>query len=267
MNSTGQYYYNARWYDPNLGRFTTEDPIRSGLIWYAYANNNPLRFVDPTGLFINNITDFQKQNTGENKNASLGVPGTYYWNKYNRAAANTVGNFGCLLVSSINIANTESGNGISASSISSNTKYFNIYNQSKSVSTIAGEVRLSGGKDVLMDSEKISSLLKHMTGTDYFVERIREDSPVQEMLKEISEMEYYGVYIIADVDGHFVNLTDYSRDDEGNTIISYYDPYERSVQKSYSAEDIKGYYMIEDAAQHSERFHKTEDANGNIIGL
>ncbi|MDC7123990.1 MAG: RHS repeat-associated core domain-containing protein, partial [Spirochaetales bacterium] len=70
---TGLYYYNARWYiaelyestvhtifpnnatlkeldDPNIGRFTTEDPIRSGLNWYAYANNNPLRFVDPSGL-------------------------------------------------------------------------------------------------------------------------------------------------------------------------------------------------------------------------
>ncbi|MDC7125792.1 MAG: RHS repeat-associated core domain-containing protein [Spirochaetales bacterium] len=47
---SGLYYYNARWYDPNIGRFTTEDPIRSGLNWYAYANNNPLKFVDPTGL-------------------------------------------------------------------------------------------------------------------------------------------------------------------------------------------------------------------------
>ncbi|MDC7126871.1 MAG: RHS repeat-associated core domain-containing protein [Spirochaetales bacterium] len=70
---TGLYYYNARWYiaelyestvhtilpnhaklkefdDPNIGRFTTEDPIRDGLNWYAYANNNPLKFVDPTGL-------------------------------------------------------------------------------------------------------------------------------------------------------------------------------------------------------------------------
>ncbi len=44
------YYFNARWYDPNTGRFTTEDPIRDGINWFVYASNNPLRFVDPTGL-------------------------------------------------------------------------------------------------------------------------------------------------------------------------------------------------------------------------
>ena len=47
---TGLYYFNARWYDPSLGRFMTEDPARDGLNWYAYCSNNPLRYVDPTGL-------------------------------------------------------------------------------------------------------------------------------------------------------------------------------------------------------------------------
>jgi RHS repeat-associated protein len=46
----GLYYFNARWYDPGTGRFITEDPIRYGANWYGYANNNPMRFVDPTGL-------------------------------------------------------------------------------------------------------------------------------------------------------------------------------------------------------------------------
>ena len=46
----GKYYYNARWYDPGLGRFITEDPIRAGANWFIYANNSPLRFIDPTGL-------------------------------------------------------------------------------------------------------------------------------------------------------------------------------------------------------------------------
>ncbi len=47
---TGLYYSNARWYDPQLGRFITEDPARDGANWYAYCWNNPLAFVDPTGL-------------------------------------------------------------------------------------------------------------------------------------------------------------------------------------------------------------------------
>ena len=47
---TGLYYFNARWYDPVLGRFTTEDPARDGVNWYAYVGHNPLRFIDPTGL-------------------------------------------------------------------------------------------------------------------------------------------------------------------------------------------------------------------------
>ena len=47
---TGLYYFNARWYDQSIGRFISEDPIKDGLNWYTYAANNPLRFVDPTGL-------------------------------------------------------------------------------------------------------------------------------------------------------------------------------------------------------------------------
>ncbi|MBN2657013.1 MAG: hypothetical protein JXR86_08125 [Spirochaetales bacterium] len=31
------YNFNARWYDPELGRFITEDPIKDGLNWYAYV--------------------------------------------------------------------------------------------------------------------------------------------------------------------------------------------------------------------------------------
>ncbi len=44
------YYYAARYYDPYIGRFTQRDPIGDGVNWYAYVANNPLKFVDPTGL-------------------------------------------------------------------------------------------------------------------------------------------------------------------------------------------------------------------------
>ncbi len=52
---TGLYYYRARYYDPEIGRFLTEDPIgfASGDVnFYAYVNNNPLNFTDPSGNVI-----------------------------------------------------------------------------------------------------------------------------------------------------------------------------------------------------------------------
>lgn len=51
----GLYYYVARWYDPALARFTQADTIvpnpgsAKAYDRYAYVNNNPMRFVDPTG--------------------------------------------------------------------------------------------------------------------------------------------------------------------------------------------------------------------------
>jgi RHS repeat-associated protein len=47
---TGLYYFNARWYDAELGRFISQDPIKDGVNWYVYCGNNPLLFVDPLGL-------------------------------------------------------------------------------------------------------------------------------------------------------------------------------------------------------------------------
>ena len=42
-------YLRARYYDPSIGRFITEDPARDGLNWYVYCRNNPIKYVDPTG--------------------------------------------------------------------------------------------------------------------------------------------------------------------------------------------------------------------------
>ena len=53
---TGQIHMNGRVYDPRLGRFLSPDPIvgdpTSSQSWnlYSYVGNNPLSYVDPTGL-------------------------------------------------------------------------------------------------------------------------------------------------------------------------------------------------------------------------
>ena len=49
--NTGLYYFNARWYDANLGRFITEDTARDGRNWFVYCENNPLINVDLTRKF------------------------------------------------------------------------------------------------------------------------------------------------------------------------------------------------------------------------
>ena len=39
---TGFVYLRARYYNPAIGRFINEDPIRDGLNWYVYCGNNPV---------------------------------------------------------------------------------------------------------------------------------------------------------------------------------------------------------------------------------
>jgi len=46
------YYYRARYYDTQIGRFISEDPssFEGGVNFYTYAFNNPSLFQDPEGL-------------------------------------------------------------------------------------------------------------------------------------------------------------------------------------------------------------------------
>ena len=54
--STGLYYYGARWYNTTLARFLTRDPKNGQLTFpqslnpYIYVLNNPLRYTNPTGM-------------------------------------------------------------------------------------------------------------------------------------------------------------------------------------------------------------------------
>ena len=53
--NVGFYYLRARYYSPDIGRFTSQDPWQGNMFdsvslhQYLYAGNNPVVFIDPSG--------------------------------------------------------------------------------------------------------------------------------------------------------------------------------------------------------------------------
>jgi RHS repeat-associated protein len=67
---TGLHYNRFRYYDPDAGRFVSQDPIglAGGVNLYQYAPN-PLRWIDPLGL--SNCKPEQKDEKFPSRNAAF----------------------------------------------------------------------------------------------------------------------------------------------------------------------------------------------------
>ncbi|MGH9906311.1 MAG: RHS repeat domain-containing protein, partial [Pyrinomonadaceae bacterium] len=58
-DSTGLYYYRARYYSPTLQRFISEDPVGLGggdTNFYTYTANDPINYIDPLGHQMVGVT-------------------------------------------------------------------------------------------------------------------------------------------------------------------------------------------------------------------
>jgi RHS repeat-associated protein len=53
-SETNLHFYRARYYDPQLGRFISEDPIKfyAGVNFYAYALDSPTNWIDSSGFNV-----------------------------------------------------------------------------------------------------------------------------------------------------------------------------------------------------------------------
>ncbi len=80
---TENIYLRNRYYDASIGRFTTEDPIKDGINWYVYANNNPVNYIDPSGLFYDEVIQaLQTIIDNKSRMTSPGTPKHEYWTAY-----------------------------------------------------------------------------------------------------------------------------------------------------------------------------------------
>ena len=62
-DETGLYYYGARYYDPRTSVWLSTDPMQEkypGFSTYAYTFNNPIKFIDPTGMEPDNVKEGYK---------------------------------------------------------------------------------------------------------------------------------------------------------------------------------------------------------------
>ena len=62
-NGLNWYDYEARHYDPALGRFTTMDPMAEeyyGISSYAYCGNSPVNRIDPTGMIWDDVKEAER---------------------------------------------------------------------------------------------------------------------------------------------------------------------------------------------------------------
>ncbi|MDT0267661.1 polymorphic toxin-type HINT domain-containing protein [Streptomyces sp. DSM 44915] len=102
--STGLTHLGAREYDPATGRFISLDPVMDltdpqQIHGYTYANNNPLTYSDPTGLFFKDIIRGIKsgvQKIADATNTIVGSAGRTYSNRASQAATEYRCGFRCM---------------------------------------------------------------------------------------------------------------------------------------------------------------------------
>jgi RHS repeat-associated protein len=92
------YYYKARVYDPNLGRFQQTDPagLTSDTNLYAYATQDPVNGSDPSGMDVGGTDpDLQCENGCGVESPGVYISGSYDWIFWTECQAGSPGDGSC----------------------------------------------------------------------------------------------------------------------------------------------------------------------------
>ena len=119
---TGLQHFGARWYEPELGRFLSPDPVlfKEDNIYsfnrYAYANNNPYKYIDPDGREVAQVGFSgvlpeifgDLQNILEREIKVSGFSGGFVWS-YPNAEGQGEYDIGLYLTTHLNAAGVDTG--------------------------------------------------------------------------------------------------------------------------------------------------------------
>ena len=257
--------YDARYLDPKTSRWISADPAMGDYIpgapindevrkrnvnlpgmggvfnvvnlhTYHYAGNNPLKYMDPDGEKIVNITSKQQQNSRVNAPLPLG----------NNNKENAFGKSGCFFTAVMNVGNTinknKSGDNRTFKGIegfSNNTKYFQEDKETKFLENL--------------DAKGVSSLLTDLTGESFNVVKFGGNAGGDPLTAlDFFDNSSDDYFIIADVgSSHFVNVLGTGSNDS----LSVHDTNNRHMNSDgitpntreplkYSRGDIKSIYVI-----------------------
>ena len=181
---------------------------------YAYAGNNPVRYIDPDGNDIISITSFYLQNSSEHKTLPMGAsPSGIFDSNGNLLKQNTIGDYGCLFISIMNTGNSLKRNHFTDLGIPSDINFNcspNEYNASDSYFHYSQNPRNQYETDANMLFDNICNLLKDVSKTsDFSIEFVIGDD-IQKRINAISSNPKENAYVIGRCEGHYFNINNYS---------------------------------------------------------
>ena len=76
MHGLNLYDYSARYYESTVGRFTNVDPLVEmyySISPYAYCANNPIRYIDPSGMYFDEANERKAQKIERDLNIKFSI--------------------------------------------------------------------------------------------------------------------------------------------------------------------------------------------------
>jgi len=134
---TKLYYMSARYQNPMTSRWMSADPLGPGLVnpmrdgfhlieslnWYSYTGNNPVRFKDPSGFII---LDVSRDVVQQDSTKTLGT------------GTGSISDYGCVLTTFTRMANTLSGKSFTVDDANRMANKMNLYEKGNLLSPQAG---------------------------------------------------------------------------------------------------------------------------------